>query len=75
MLSSFLMFVIVLSILVLIHEIGHFMTARWFKMKVNEFGLGLPPKIFSIKKKGVIWSLNWIPFGGFVSIKGEERPL
>jgi regulator of sigma E protease len=81
-------FFLVLGLLVLVHELGHFVVARRGGVKVEEFGLGLPPRIFGFYKtragkwKGVgikskeaedtIWSLNWIPLGGFVKIKGEE---
>ncbi len=67
-------FIIVFSMLVLIHEFGHFITAKKSSVKVEEFGLGLPPrakKIFK-DKHGTIYSLNWIPFGGFVKMKGED---
>lgn len=65
-------FVVILSVLVLVHEFGHFFTAKKMGVRVNEFGIGLPPKIFSVKKTDTIYSLNWIPFGGFVKIKGED---
>lgn len=66
---------IVLSWLVLIHEVGHFVVARWSKVKIEEFGLGYPPlakKLF--RRWGVDFTLNWIPFGGFVKMVGEENP-
>jgi len=53
------------------HELGHFWTAIKSGVKVEEFGFGLPPRIWGIKKNKVIYSINWIPFGGFVRIKGE----
>lgn len=68
-------FVAVLSFLVIIHELGHFLSAKFFKIKVEEFGLGYPPlakKLF--KKWGTEFTLNWIPFGGFVRLKGENGP-
>jgi len=65
-------FLIILTILVLVHEIGHFYAARKFGIAVEEFGIGLPPRAFGIKKKNTIFSLNWIPLGGFVKIKGEQ---
>jgi len=63
-----------LSILILGHEAGHFFAARFFKLKVDEFGFGFPPKIFSWrpKKSETEYSLNWLPFGGFVKIAGEN---
>lgn len=62
-----------LSLLVLIHEFGHFIVAKFFKMRVEEFGLGLPPrakKLFT--RGGTIFSLNWLPLGGFVKLYGED---
>ncbi len=62
-----------LSILVLIHELGHYLMAKLFKMRVDEFGIGLPPrarKLFT--HKGTLFSLNWLPIGGFVKLFGED---
>ncbi|TRZ78518.1 RIP metalloprotease RseP [bacterium] len=66
--------VLSLSFLILAHEIGHFFVAQWTGMKVEEFGFGYPPRLFSYrsKKNGIEYSINWIPFGGFVKIKGED---
>jgi regulator of sigma E protease len=72
--STVLLFIIVLAVLVLVHELGHFLTARWFGIDVEEFGFGFPPRIFGIKKGKTLYSLNWIPLGGFVKIKGEDDP-
>ena len=66
-----LIFIIVLGVLVIVHEFGHFITAKRAGMKVEEFGFGFPPRIFGIKKGETTYSLNWIPFGGFVKILGE----
>ena len=67
-------FIIIFSILVLIHEWGHFTAARRAGIKVEEFGLGLPPlaKKIAKDKKGTTYTLNWIPFGGFVRLFGED---
>jgi len=66
-------FLIILGILVFVHEFGHFISARKLGMKVEEFGFGFPPKIWSKKgKDGVIYSINAIPLGGFCKIKGED---
>src|SRR4051794_880542 len=62
------------SILMLVHELGHFITARRAGIVVQEFGFGLPPRIYGYEKNGVIFSLNWIPFGAFVKMLGEEDP-
>ena len=64
----------VLGFLILIHELGHFVTAKWFGIKVLEFGFGFPPRIFGVSYKGTIYSLNWLPLGGFVRMVGEEDP-
>lgn len=71
MLLTILIFLIVISLLVFVHELGHFMTARRLGVTVEEFGFGFPPRIWGFKKRGTIYSLNWIPFGGFVRLKGE----
>lgn len=73
MIWTILLFLGVLSVLVLVHEWGHYYTAKKIGAKVEEFGLGFPPRAFSWKgKDGMTWSLNWIPLGGFVKIKGES---
>ena len=64
--------VIVFSFLILIHEFGHFIMAKRAGIKVEEFGLGLPPRIWGKKKGETIYSINWIPFGGFVRLLGED---
>lgn len=85
---SVVFFLLVLSALVLIHEAGHFFTARLFKIKAEEFGYGFPPRLFGYVKvngrwkrvgrkdhgpyQNTIWSFNWLPLGGFVRIKGEQ---
>lgn len=90
MFTTIISFVIVLSLLVFVHEFGHFFTARLFGVKAYEFGFGLPPRAFGFYKsksgkwktvKGgrevndaedTIYSLNWLPIGGFVKIEGED---
>ncbi|MCR4312346.1 MAG: M50 family metallopeptidase, partial [Candidatus Uhrbacteria bacterium] len=73
MIGTVILFLVILSLLVLVHEWGHFAAARRSGMKVEEFGLGFPPRIFGKKDKdGMIWSVNAIPLGGFVRIKGES---
>lgn len=68
-----IIFIIVLAILVLVHEFGHFIAAKRAGMRVDEFGLGLPPKAVTLfRKGGTDYTLNWIPFGGFVKIYGED---
>ena len=70
-LTAFVFFII-LSILVFIHELGHFVVARWVGVTVEEFGFGLPPRIVGKKFHGTIYSLNWLPIGGFVKLAGED---
>lgn len=61
-----------LSILVLVHEFGHFFASKLVGVRVEEFGLGLPPKIVGKKWKGTLWTLNWLPIGGFCKLLGEN---
>lgn len=74
MLLTVLLFAAVLAVLVLVHEVGHFVAARLFGIDVEEFGIGFPPRAFGIRKGRTLYSLNWIPLGGFVKIKGEDDP-
>ena len=67
-----LIFVLALSILVLVHEFGHFFAAKITGVRVEEFGLGLPPRIVGKERWGTIWSLNWLPIGGFCKLFGED---
>ncbi|OGO22939.1 MAG: RIP metalloprotease RseP [Chloroflexi bacterium RBG_16_51_9] len=69
-----LSFLAVIVVLVLAHEIGHFVTAKAKGVTVQEFGLFLPPRLFSIKRGETIYSINAIPLGGFVKMAGEEDP-
>jgi len=74
-LLSVLAFFLLLTVLVLIHEFGHYTAAKLSGVTVEEFGFGLPPRAKSLfKKGGTVFSLNWIPFGGFVRLKGENAP-
>jgi len=73
MLTTALLFLIILGVLVFVHEAGHFVAARKMGMKVEEFGFGFPPRIWGkTGKDGVVYSINWIPLGGFCKIKGED---
>jgi len=69
---SIVIFLIILSVLILVHELGHFIAAKKNGVMVEEFGIGYPPRIFSIKKGETIYSINLLPFGGFVKVYGEE---
>lgn len=66
-------FIVTLLILVVIHELGHYFAAKKFNIKVLEFGFGIPPRAWGKKIGETIWSLNWLPFGGFVRLLGEDE--
>ena len=66
--------IVALSVILITHELGHFITAKASGVKVEEFGLGLPPRIFGKKLGETIYSINAIPFGGFNRMTGEEDP-
>lgn len=92
MFTTIIAFLVVLSILVFAHELGHFWTARKFGVKADEFGFGFPPRLGGIYRDkegkwhfvrgnkdtskldipGTLYSINWLPLGGFVKIKGED---
>ncbi|MBI2847929.1 MAG: site-2 protease family protein [Chloroflexi bacterium] len=74
MLIALVSFLVVIAVLVLAHELGHFVTARAAGVKVLEFGLGFPPRLFGIRRGETVYSLNVIPLGGFVKLAGEEDP-
>lgn len=69
---TFLVFFAILSLLILIHELGHFWVAKRSGIYVEEFGFGIPPRMFGVKIGETIYSLNWLPFGGFVRLYGED---
>ena len=70
---SILIFIVVIVALIVVHEFGHFIVAKWSGMRVDEFGLGYPPRAMVIGKMGETeYTLNWLPFGGFVKIYGED---
>lgn len=68
---SILIVIIGISILILIHELGHFLAAKYFGVGVEEFGIGFPPRMISKKIGETRYSVNWLPLGGFVKLKGE----
>ena len=68
MLLTIVVFLIILSVLVLVHEAGHFIVAKLLKIKVEEFGFGLPPRAVGIKRGETVYSINWLPIGGFVKL-------
>jgi regulator of sigma E protease len=73
--TDFALFVVVLGILILGHELGHFLVAKWRGVKIEEFGIGFPPRLATLFiAGGTEYTLNWIPFGGFVRPAGENDP-
>lgn len=88
--TTILIFIVLLGLLVFVHELGHFLTAKWHGIKSDEFGFGFPPRFVGVvkddvtgkyrlvwgnqdaKSKNTVYSLNWIPLGGFVKISGED---
>ena len=78
MISSILILAVAflsLIVLMIIHEFGHFIIAKKFGIRVDEFGVGYPPRMFGKKIGETIYSINWIPLGAFVRIHGEEGGL
>jgi len=69
---SIISFIIILSVLVLVHELGHFIMAKRAGILIEEFGFGLPPRLWGKKIGETIYSINWLPFGGFVKMLGED---
>lgn len=69
---SIIIFIVVLAILIFVHELGHFIVAKKSGIKVSEFGIGFPPKLWSKQKGETLYSVNAIPFGGYVKIFGEN---
>lgn len=69
---TLIIFLAVLSLLVFVHEFGHFIAARRAGVTVEEFGFGFPPRLFGWKRGQTTYSVNWIPLGGFVKLKGES---
>lgn len=73
MILTIVAFLLVLSILVLIHELGHYLTAKKLGIKVEEFGIGFPPRVFGKKIGETLYSINLLPIGGFVKLYGEDE--
>lgn len=70
---SVIIFILILAVLIVVHEYGHFIVAKLWGIQVDEFGLGYPPRAKTLfKRKGTLFTLNWLPFGGFVKILGEN---
>lgn len=70
---TIVLFILILGGLVVIHELGHFFTARLARVRVLEFGIGFPPRAKIMRSKGeTLYTLNWLPIGGFVKLEGED---
>ena len=74
MIVTILLFVAVLGFLVVMHELGHFAVAKLAKVRILEFGVGIPPRVWGFTRGGTTYSLNLLPIGGFVRMLGEEAP-
>src|SRR3990172_7552 len=73
-LHTILPFAGVLIVLIVVHELGHYITAKLTGVKVLEAGLGYPPPLSAFPRRGPLSSINWLPLGGFVRLLGEEDP-
>ena len=69
---SVILFIIILGILVFTHELGHFLAAKFFGVRVDEFAIGFPPRLFSKKMGETVYAINAVPIGGYVKIYGED---
>lgn len=69
---TILVFGTILSILVFVHELGHFLVAKKLGIRIEEFGFGLPPRIWGKRRGETVYSINWLPIGGFVKLSGED---
>lgn len=75
MFFSVVVVIVGIAVLILIHELGHFLAAKFFRVPVEEFGFGFPPRIWSKKIGETRYSFNWLPLGGFVRLHGEFESL
>src|SRR3989304_7830716 len=73
MILTIIIFLLLLTVLVAVHEFGHYLMAKRAGMEVEEFGFGIPPRIWGKKIRGTFWSINALPIGGFVKVKGVEN--
>jgi len=70
---TLVVFLAMLGLLVIVHELGHFVVARLAGVRVLEFGLGFPPRARVLRSEGeTLYTLNWLPIGGFVKLEGED---
>jgi regulator of sigma E protease len=73
--QSALAFLVVLGVLVFVHELGHYLAARWVRVHVEVFSIGFGPAIAKWRDRvGTVWKLSWLPLGGYVKLHGHERP-
>lgn len=72
MLLTIIVFIVILGLLIFVHELGHFLVAKWAKIRVEEFAFGFPPRIASIKRGETRYAINLIPLGGYVKLFGED---
>jgi regulator of sigma E protease len=72
---TIVLFIAVLFFLILVHELGHFLTAKWARMRVDEFAIGFPPRLFSLRGGETEYSINLLPIGGYVKIMGENGDI
>jgi len=72
---SILIIIASLAVLILLHELGHFIFAKKYGVRVDEFGIGIPPRVYGKKIGETIYSINLIPLGGFVKLHGEDRQI
>ncbi len=70
---SVFLFIVILVALILVHEFGHFLAAKRAGIRVDEFGIGFPPRLWGIRRGETLYSINALPFGGFVKIYGEDK--
>jgi regulator of sigma E protease len=71
---TIIVFILVLGLLIFVHELGHYVAARLTGVKVEEFGMGYPPRLFAVKRGETEYSINILPLGGFCKLLGEEDP-
>ncbi len=64
---------LIFGVIIMVHEFGHFIVAKWMKVRVNEFAIGMGPKLFSWGKKDTVYSLRLLPLGGFCAMEGEDE--
>ena len=72
--ATILIFLAILGLLVFVHELGHFITAKLSKVQVDEFAFGFPPRLLSVRRGETRYSINAVPLGGYVKMAGEEDP-